>query len=115
MSPEDDSDNLQQNMQLQPLASISTSSSDFGFLDTSTTGMFKIIMFSFTYDICVYICLIFQIMKIDYLILYKRINYVSYNTTTKNGFVDSFPSSRYGRLLFIYVIYFSVKFVSISL
>ena len=41
--------------------------------------MFKIIMLSFTYDICVYICLISQIMKIDYLILYKRINHVSYN------------------------------------
>ena len=79
MSPEDDSDNLQHNMQLQPLATTSTSSSAFGFLDTSTTSMFKIIMLSFTYAICVYICLISQIMKIDYLILYKRINYVSYN------------------------------------
>ena len=79
MSPEDDSDNLQQNMQLQLLATTSTSSNAFGFLDTSTTSMFKIIMLSFTYDICVYICLISQIMKIDYLILYKRINYVSYN------------------------------------
>ena len=79
MSLEDDLNNLQQNMQLQPLATTSTSSSDFGFLDTFTTGMFKIIILSFAYDICVYICLIFQIMKIDYLILYKRINYVSYN------------------------------------
>ena len=79
MSLEDDSNNLQQNMQLQPLATTSTSSGDFGPLDTSTTGMFKIIMLSFTYDICVNICLISQIMKIDYLILYKRINYVSYN------------------------------------
>ena len=60
-------------MQLQPLATTSTSSCDFGFLNISTTDMFKIIMLSFTYDICVYICLIFQIMKIDYLILYKRI------------------------------------------
>ena len=41
--------------------------------------LFKIIMLSFTYDICVYICLIYQIIKIDYLISYKRINYVSYN------------------------------------
>ena len=79
MSPEDDSDNLQQNMQLQPLATASTSSGNFGPLDTRSTGMFKIIMLSFTYDICVYICLISQIMKIYYLILYKRINYVSYN------------------------------------
>ena len=79
MSLEGDSDNLQQNMQLQPLATTFTSFGDFGFLDTSTHGMFKIIMLSFTYDICVYICLISQIMKIDYLILYKRINYVSYN------------------------------------
>ena len=79
MSLEDNSDNLQQNMQLQPLETTSTSFGDFGFLNTSTPGMFKIIMLSFTYDICVYICLISQIMKIDYLILYKRINYVSYN------------------------------------
>ena len=79
MSPEDDSDNLQLNMQLQPLATTSTSSGAFGPLDTSTTGMFKIIMLTFTYDICVYIFLISQIMKINYLILYKRINYVSYN------------------------------------
>ena len=79
MSPENDSDNLQKNIELQPLATTSTSYSDFGPLDTSTTGMFKIIMLRFTYDIRVYICLISQIMKIDYLILYKRINYVSYN------------------------------------
>ena len=79
VSPENDSNNLQQNMKLQPLATTSTSSDDFGFLDISTTSMFKIIMLSFTYDICVYICLISQIMKIDYLILYKIINYVSYN------------------------------------
>ena len=79
MSPEDDSDNLQQNMQLQPLATTSTSSGDFGPLDIGSTGMFKIIMLSFICDICVYICVISQIMKIDYLILYKRINYVSYN------------------------------------
>ena len=58
VSPKDDSDNLQQNMQLQPLATTTTSSSAFGFLDTSTTGMFKIIMLSFTYDIWIYICLI---------------------------------------------------------
>ena len=79
MSLEDNSDNLQQNIQLQPLTTISTSYGDFGPLDTRSIGMFKIIMLSFTYDICVYICLISQIMKIDYLILYKRINYVSYN------------------------------------
>ena len=79
MSVEDNSDNLQQSMQLQPLATTSISSDAFVFLETSTTSMFKIIMFSFTYNICVYICLISQIMKIDYLILYKRINYVSYN------------------------------------
>ena len=79
MSPEDDLDNLQQNMQLQPLATTSTSSGDFGPLDTRSIGMFKIIMLSFTFDICVYICLISQIMKMDLLILYKRINYVSYN------------------------------------
>ena len=66
-------------MQLQPLATTSASSDDFGPLDTSTTGMFKIIMLSFTYNICVYICLISRIIKIDYLILYKRINYVFYN------------------------------------
>ena len=66
-------------MQLQQLVTSSTSSGDFGPLATGSTGMFKIIMLSFTYDICVYMCLISQIMKIDYLILYKRINYVSYN------------------------------------
>ena len=66
-------------MHLQPLAITSIGYGDFGLLDISTTGMFKIIMFSFTYDIYVYICLISQIMKIDYLILYKRINYTSYN------------------------------------
>ena len=55
---EDDSNNLQRNMQLHPLANTSTSSDAFGFLDTSTTGMFKITMLSFTYDICVYIHLI---------------------------------------------------------
>ena len=44
MSPEDDLNNQQQNMQLQPLATTSTSFGDFGHLDTSTTGMFKIIM-----------------------------------------------------------------------
>ena len=50
MSLEDDSDNLQQNMQLQPLTITSTSSGDFSFLDTSTTGMFNILMiFVFTY------------------------------------------------------------------
>ena len=79
MSPEDDLDNLEQNIQLKPLATTSTSSDDFGPLDTSTTGMFKIIILSFTYDIFVDIRLISQIMKIDYLSLYKRINYVSYN------------------------------------
>ena len=81
MSLEDDSDNLQQSMQSQPLATTSTNSGDFVFksIYTFTTGMFKIIMLSFTYDICVYICLISQIMKIDYLILYKTINYVYYN------------------------------------
>ena len=51
MSLEDDLDNLQQNIQLQPLTTTSTSFSAFGFLDASTTGMFKIIMFSFTYSI----------------------------------------------------------------
>ena len=66
-------------MQLQPFATTSTSFGDFGPLDTGSTGMFKIIMLRFNYDICVYICLISQIIKIDYLILYKRINYVSYN------------------------------------
>ena len=79
VSSEDDSNNLQQNMQLQPLATTSTSSGDFSPLDTRSTCMFKIIMLSFSYDICVYICLISQIMNIDYLLLYKRINYVSYN------------------------------------
>ena len=50
VSLEDDSNNLQQNMQLQPLTITSTSSGDFGFLDTSTTGMFNILMiFVFTY------------------------------------------------------------------
>ena len=60
VSLEDDSNNLQQNMQLQPLATTSTSSGDFSPLDTGSTCMFKIIMLSFTYDICVYICLIFS-------------------------------------------------------
>ena len=45
VSPEDDSDNLQQNMQLQPLATTSTSSGAFDFLDMSTIGMFKIIAY----------------------------------------------------------------------
>ena len=79
MSPEDDSNNLQQNIQLQPFATTSSSSGDFGPLDTGSTSMFNISMLSFTYDICVYIYLISQIMKINHLILYKRINYVSYN------------------------------------
>ena len=47
MSGEDDLDNLQQNMQLQPLATTSFSYGDFGPLDTSTTGMFKVIILSF--------------------------------------------------------------------
>ena len=47
MSLDDDSDNVQQNMQLQPLATTSTSLGDFGPLDTGSTGMFKIIMLSF--------------------------------------------------------------------
>ena len=63
MSAENDSNNLQQNIQLQPFATTSTSSSDFCPLDTSTTSMFTIIILSFTYDICVDICLISQIMK----------------------------------------------------
>ena len=46
VSLEDDLDNLQHNMDTQPLATTSTSFGAFSFLDTSTTGMFKIIMIS---------------------------------------------------------------------
>ena len=53
MSPEDELDNLQQLSDIQPAATTTPSSSD-----PSVVGMIQKIMFNFTYDKCVYICLI---------------------------------------------------------
>ena len=58
--PEDKLDNLQQLSDIQPTATTTPSSSGFSdSLDTSVVGMIKKIMFNFTYDKCVYICLIY--------------------------------------------------------
>ena len=58
--PEDKLDNLQQLSDIQPTAT--TTPSSFGPSDSSdpsVVGMIKKIMFNFTYDKCVYICLIY--------------------------------------------------------
>ena len=52
VSPEDELDNLQL-LDIQPAATTTPSSSD-----PSVVGMIQKIMFNFTYDKCVYICLI---------------------------------------------------------
>ena len=59
VSLEDELDNLQQSSDIQPAATTTPSSSDpFDSLDPFVVGMIKKIMFNFTYDKCVYICLI---------------------------------------------------------
>ena len=59
VSPEDELDNLQQLLDIQPAATTTPSSSDpFDSSDPSVVGMIKKIMFNFTYDKCVYIYLI---------------------------------------------------------
>ena len=59
VSPEDELDNLQQLLDIQPVAITTPSSTDpSDSLDPSIVGMIKKIMFNFTYDKCVYICLI---------------------------------------------------------
>ena len=59
VSPEDELDNLQQLLDIQPTATTTPSSSDSSdSSDPSIVGMIKKIMFNFTYDKCVYICLI---------------------------------------------------------
>ena len=58
VSPEDELDNLQL-LDIQPAATTTPSSSDpSDSSDSSVVGMIKKIMFNFTYDKCVYICLI---------------------------------------------------------
>ena len=57
--PEDKLDNLQQLSDIQPTATTTPSSfGPFDSSDPSVGGMIKKIMFNFTYDKCVYICLI---------------------------------------------------------
>ena len=59
VSPEDELNNLQQLLDIQPAATTTPSSSDpSDSSDPSVAGMIKKIMFNFTYDKCVYICLI---------------------------------------------------------
>ena len=59
VSPEDEVDNLQQLLDIQPAATTTPSSSDpSDSSDPSVVGMIKKIMFNFAYDKCVYICLI---------------------------------------------------------
>ena len=59
VSPEDELNNLQQLLDIQPAATTTPSSSDpSDSSDPSVVGMIKKIMFNFTYDKCVYICLI---------------------------------------------------------
>ena len=65
VSPEDELDNLQQLLDIQPAATTTPSSSNpFDSSDPSDSsnpsvvGMIKKIMFNFTYDKCVYIYLI---------------------------------------------------------
>ena len=72
MSPEDELDNLQQLLNIQPAATTTPSSS--GASDSSdpfVVSMIQKIMFNFTYDKCVYICLISWMIGFYYLILYK--------------------------------------------
>ena len=58
VSPEDELNNLQL-LDIQPAATTTPSSSDpSDSSDPSVVGMIKKIMFNFTYDKCVYICLI---------------------------------------------------------
>ena len=59
VSPEDELNNLQQLLDIQPAATTTPSSSNSSdSSDPSVVGMIKKIMFNFTYDKCVYICLI---------------------------------------------------------
>ena len=59
VSPEDELNNLQQLLDIQPAATTTPSSSDpSDSSDPSVVGMIKKIMFNFTYDKYVYICLI---------------------------------------------------------
>ena len=59
VSPEDELDNLQQLSDMQLAATTTPSSSDpSDSSDPSVVGMIQKIMFNFTYDKCVYICLI---------------------------------------------------------
>ena len=59
MSPEDELDNLQQLLDIQPAATTTPSSFDpSDSSDTFVVGMIKKIMFNFTNDKCVYIYLI---------------------------------------------------------
>ena len=65
MSPEDELDNLQQLLDIQPAATTTPSSSNSSDSsdpsdpsDPFVVGMIKKIMFNFTYDKCVYIYLI---------------------------------------------------------
>ena len=59
VSPEDELDNLQQLLDIQPAATTTLYSFDpFDSSDPFVVGMIKKIMFNFTYDKCVYICLI---------------------------------------------------------
>ena len=59
VSPEDELNNLQQLLDIQPAATTTPSSFDHSdSSDPSIIGMIKKIMFNFTYDKCVYIYLI---------------------------------------------------------
>ena len=59
VSSEDELDNLQQLLDIHPTATTTPSSfGPFDSSDPSIVGMIKKIMFNFTYDKCVYICLI---------------------------------------------------------
>ena len=59
VSPEDELDNLQQLSDIQPTATTTPSSSGpSNSLDHFVVSMIKKIMLNFTYDKCVYICLI---------------------------------------------------------
>ena len=59
VSLEDELDNLQQLSDIQPAATTTPNSSNpSDSSDPSNVGMIKKIMFNFTYDKCVYICLI---------------------------------------------------------
>ena len=59
VSPKDELDNLQQLLDIQSAATTTPNSFDpSNSSDPSVVGMIKKIMFNFTYDKCVYICLI---------------------------------------------------------